>query len=771
MPDQYDPLAAYQKFTVVESALTWLGRPHVRWSLLFICLLFAAVSILYGRGLHYPFVFDDRPFFTEINLQHYGTSLFHFDLRWFAYASLGWTYQWFGMDIPALRWGNILLHGATASLLYVFFNQLLQLTAIASDSKAASTSAFLLALAFAVHPVAVYGVAYLVERSIIMATLFSMASLLCYLQGISRERSKIWLGVAVVFYFLAVFSKEHSVMLPAVAVLLSLLLRTPIRDIVRNTWGAYLGFAIVGVFIILRSKGVLGAPYEIYAQSMLAQMSANNSGIMPEHVYLYSILSQSYLFFKYLLLWLLPNPGWMAIDLRQHFPDHFLSWPELAGFIAFIIYPVVSFWLLRQGGRRGLIGFALLAPWLLFLTELVTVRLQEPFVLYRSYLWMSLLPLLIVGVFGVLDDYRKQLAMLVFCAALAFVAWGRIGSFADPVTLWTDAVNKNTDTSLIWAERALTNRGYALMQSGELAAAKRDLLAALAINPQQHDANFNMAVLDMNEGNAVGALALYAKTITLKPDYAPAWLNRGYLLFKLGRIQESIADYDQVIQLQPESADAWLNRGLSYAALGQFDNALADTDHALRLMPNNPQAWLNRGIIHAQSRQPELAMTDMNTALRIAPDFAPGYYNRGYLSLLGGQRSDAERDLQSALKYNPNYVDALVQLATLYAQDAHYDSALNLLDRAITQQPQAAALYVTRGAVQVALTHNDAALQDYEHAIQLAPDNVKAQLSKGMLLSGLNRRNEAITALRAVCRLDQGAACAKAKQLMANGSR
>ena len=42
--------------------------------------------------------------------------------------------------------------------------------------------------------------------------------------------------------------------------------------------------------------------------------------------------------------------------------------------------------------RLGLAGFALLSPWLLALTEFATVRAQEPLVLYRSYLWMSVLP-------------------------------------------------------------------------------------------------------------------------------------------------------------------------------------------------------------------------------------------------------------------------------------------------------------------------------------------------------------------------------------------
>jgi tetratricopeptide (TPR) repeat protein len=619
------------------------------------------------------------------------------------------------------------------------------------------------------HPVAVYGVAYLVERSIIMATLFGVASLLCYLEGITREHGKRWLVAAVGCYFLAVFSKEHSVMLPAVALLLSVWHGANLRDIVRRTWGAYLGFAVVGIFIVLRTKGVLGAPYEIYAQAMLAQMSESNGGIMPEHVYLYSVMSQGYLFFKYLLLWLIPNPDWLAIDLRQHFPEQIFVWPELAGFIAFLIYPMVAFYWLRKGGQRGLIGLALLAPWLLFFTELATVRLQEPFVLYRSYLWFATLPLLLVGVFGVFDSRIKQIAVFALCIVLAAIAWARIHTFSDPVLLWTDAVNKNTDTRLIGAERPYNNRGYALMQAQHLVEAETDFMRAIKINPNAEQANFNLGVIRMLQGRNDEAFGLYDKAIAIRANYRDPYLNRGYLNYQLGRIPQSIADYDRAIALNPAFADGYINRGLSYAALGQSDKALADLNHALSLAPDNAQAWLNRGIVYAQQRQPQLAMADMNNAIKLAPQLAVAYYNRGHLSLMLGKRDEAETDLKTALTLNPNYPEALAQLATLEIYAVHYEQALALLNQAIRLQPMAASLYVTRGAVQAGLTHNDAALLDYERAIQLAPNNLKAQLSKGMLLVGLGRRSEALPALQAVCKLDQAAACAKARLLMAGG--
>ena len=66
------------------------------------------------------------------------------------------------------------------------------------------------ALIFALHPVAVYAVGYVVQRSILMATFFVLVMQLSYLHGLLTGRRR-WLVLAAAAYFLAVFSKEHSV--------------------------------------------------------------------------------------------------------------------------------------------------------------------------------------------------------------------------------------------------------------------------------------------------------------------------------------------------------------------------------------------------------------------------------------------------------------------------------------------------------------------------------------------------------------------------------
>lgn len=176
---------------------------------------------------------------------------------------------------------------------------------------------------------------------------------------------------------------------------------------------------------------------------MLSQLSEHQQGLNIENAYPLSVITQGFLFFKYLLLWVVPYTGWMSVDIRQSFATHFLSWPELAGFIAFLAYPAVAARFLLKRGRQGLIGFGMLFPWILFLTELSSVRIQEPFVLYRSYLWMSGLPVALLPFLATTPRKTAVTLLSALCLVIAALAWNRLDSFSDNLKLWSDAAAKN----------------------------------------------------------------------------------------------------------------------------------------------------------------------------------------------------------------------------------------------------------------------------------------------------------------------------------------
>ena len=153
------------------------------------------------------------------------------------------------------------------------------------------------------------------------------------------------------------------------------------------------------------------------------------------------------------------------------------SWPEIAGLIGFIIYPIIAIRLLLQRGIKGLLGFALLCPWLLFATELSTIRIQESFVLYRSYLWMA-------GAFAALPFLCQKLSAKQAAITLTFVAlfmmplsWLRLTTFSHPLLLWDDAARlvENTEEKRLGIDRIFYNRGTELIRVKHYAEAIEDL--------------------------------------------------------------------------------------------------------------------------------------------------------------------------------------------------------------------------------------------------------------------------------------------------------
>ncbi|MDX8384963.1 MAG: hypothetical protein R8M11_00430, partial [Gallionella sp.] len=432
----------------------------------FIILLVLSLLVIgvYADSLYAHFFFDDFSFFAKLGaIQAY--EQLRLIPRGLSYATLSWTVGWFGLDVFWLRLGNVLIHAMNAIALFYLLRRIFQAT-LTGENSATSLSlaqqtsfAFLGAMIFALHPVAVYGVTYLIQRSTLMATTFTLLMLIAYLEGLLREKWP-WMIAAALCFFAALYSKEHSVMAPGVALALTFLIRRPSVALLKQTAPYYLSIFVVLLVALFtlsnKISAVLGQTYEPMALDMLeafAQMHGYTGVAELSSPYLLSILTQATLFFKYLWLWVLPNPGWMSVDMRESIALS-LGGPHTLGMIAFVAYFGVSVWLLFKRGRKGLLGFAMLYPWVMFLTEFTTARIQEPFVLYRSYLWMPGLLVILPLMSTWLKPARAFILLGVLCLVLVPLTLNRVNTFSSALSLWDDAVKLVRDRkNVIGAER------------------------------------------------------------------------------------------------------------------------------------------------------------------------------------------------------------------------------------------------------------------------------------------------------------------------------
>lgn len=503
----------------------------------FACLLCVLTAALYLPFVNNPPFFDDENFFKAPgNTLEQG---FVFATRWLPYWSMGLTWRFLGDDPVAFRLGSLLLHLGSSLSLFFLLRRLLSLVHKGQDP---SLPAFGGALLFALHPVAVFAAGYIIQRTILMATLFGLLTWLAWLRG-SVESRPAWLYVSAVFYLLAVYSKEHAVTVAGgCVVLLAWLYRSreeegrPRAGITRHHLATLLLYAGIAAMAVSGHLGYLATAYEPAASYLLDQLP------FADHlVYPYSVLTQMGLYFKYLLLWLVPNADWMSIDMREPIAQGW--WPHSGFALALAAYLLISGRLLWQGGQAGLWGMLLLLPLLLFATEFATVRIQEPFVLYRSYLWMPLSFALAYALF--VSRLRQRWAVgLTAAVALAYAAFSanQLYTFSQPLFIWDQAAKLADNRSdLLGVDRIYHNRGRAFYDLG-----LRDL-----------------------------AMSDYSKAIEIAPDIPLSYNNRGAIYLDMRRYDEALADFNKAISLG-RFGNPLMGRGLVYKALGKTDAARAD---------------------------------------------------------------------------------------------------------------------------------------------------------------------------------------------------
>ena len=382
-------------------------------------------------------------------------------------------------------------------------------------------------------------------------------------------------------------------MVPAVAAAIALLLRGRIAGTRIEQAALATALAAVVAFTTFRLYQVIGAAYEYYTRELVAGAAGG-----PVGAYLGSVSTQAFLFFKYLLLWLVPYPGWMSVDLREPVAASLLAWPQAAGLPAFLAYGAVAVGLVLRRGTPGLLGLGLLFPWLLFFTEFATVRIQEPFVLYRSYLWMAGLPLALPYLARGLST-RWIAGGCIVLALLSGVAMReRLATFSSELALWSDVVRKNSDRSLAFVDRGYNSRAVALLRAGRVDDALRDLETALKLNPRSAHTYTNRAIALSNKGAQEQALADFDRAIELDRSFAAAHSERCLVLLKMDRSEEALQSCNTALRIAPHLLSTLLNRSTIYLRMHRLPEAFGDVEEVLRYDPGSALALYNRGRIY-----------------------------------------------------------------------------------------------------------------------------------------------------------------------------
>jgi tetratricopeptide (TPR) repeat protein len=244
----------------------------------------------------------------------------------------------------------------------------------------------------------------------------------------------------------------------------------------------------------------------------------------------------------------------MSVDIREPFALSYFSLYSLA-LLAFLLYGFMALRLLLKRGLPGLLGFSLLFPWLMFMTEFSTVRIQESFVLYRSYLWAAGAFCLLPVLFHRLNVRMATLILSIIALAMLPISMDRLMTFSHEMLLWDDAeklVKGRTD--LPGAYRIYYNRGTELIKLNKPDLGIADLKQAIALSKDFAEGHGNLGAAYFKKGDWQNAIVSFSKAIeiyrssgkSISPRYV---YGRAQALEKIGDMQKAYVDYQASCRL------------------------------------------------------------------------------------------------------------------------------------------------------------------------------------------------------------------------------
>jgi protein O-mannosyl-transferase len=322
---------------------------------------------------------------------------------------------------------------------------------------------------------------------------------------------------------------------------------------------------------------------------------------------------------------------------------------------------------------RSMLGWCGLTVATLFVTEFATVWIQDPFVLYRSYLWAIAAPGVVYLGSRSLKPTLQVVALLVVCLVFSVLSYERIDSMKTPLAVWDDAVDKLPEGITVGQSRAFFNRGEARRSAGDARGAARDFQYSTRLG-DGGEGLLNIATMLSESGRSDEAMQALVGAMRRGMDASISYFNAGAILVNVGALNEAFDAYSEALKrglssdVEPE---ARARRAMIAIDLRRLDIARDDIRVAVERQPMNLVVQQAQGFEALARGEFSVATAAFDRSIAQQPQ-ALSLYGRARARLASGDRAGAIADLDEAIKREPAnriWVEAKKKLINTESQE------------------------------------------------------------------------------------------------------
>jgi len=545
---------------------TFVGRLGVKEILVGLLMIMCLGVVVYSNTWHAPFVLDDIHSIVQNEARHaIKWSLPAFlGTRAIAYFTLDLNYGWGGLRVEGYHAVNIVIHIITSALLAILIYLVARRTypqMIWRNQSLVMDNHWVLAITgglfFLAHPIQTQSVNYIVQRMVLMTTMFYVAAILAwwfYRESQNRRRATGWAMMSLISTVLAMHTKEIAITLPIAIILVEYLFFSTSWRVLRRRWWKLLPWLITILIIpayLLEVRGVfihdLEVPPYAYSENVLDKISlariSNVSAETPDIARWTYFVTQWSVITRYmrLIVW----PVELNIDHDIPWQDRWFDIRALSSLVLILGVVGAGVWLKLHRRVMGAAGIALF--FIALSVESSVIPIKDNIFEHRLYLPMVGVALMAVeGLAWCIAKANKQgeltgewlrrlgMAIILMIIVLSGLSYARNRVWVSALTLWSDAAVKSPQKA-----RPLNNLGLAWEELGRREEAEKVYRQALDSSPDNIEVKVNLGAL-LGKANRTGeALKILKEAIEIKPELMSSYVNLGNVYLVRKEYQEA----------------------------------------------------------------------------------------------------------------------------------------------------------------------------------------------------------------------------------------
>jgi len=165
-------------------------------------------------------------------------------------------------------------------------------------------------------------------------------------------------------------------------------------------------------------------------------------------------------------------------------------------------------------------------------------------------------------------------------------------------------------------DQAMTSLARALYQKGDVSGATSWVNKALALNPENYRAWYELGLIN-SSGDKSAAATAFQKSISIQPNFGMSHRDFGMLQFHQENYSGAATQLEQAIHLGLHAPTLYNFLGIAYSRMDRLAPAVKNYQQALKLDPQLAEAHLNLAYAYQRLKRPTAAKSEYKAACKL----------------------------------------------------------------------------------------------------------------------------------------------------------